>query len=92
MTVDDILNCGLRCALCLSGLVLFHAQAAAAGDDGSARHILLDPADYAHYVERFNAMEDEPVVNLVPNADSWAWIVAQAPLFDCPSARFEEIY
>jgi len=90
--VGDFLSCGLRCALYLSGLVLFHAQAAAAGDGRSTWHILLDPADYAHYVERFNAMEDEPVVNLVPNADSWEWIVAQTPLFDCPSARFEEIY
>jgi alpha-L-fucosidase 2 len=54
--------------------------------------IILNPADFAHHVERFNALEDEPVVNLVPNAKSWEWIVAYAPLFDCPDKKFEEIY
>jgi len=55
-------------------------------------HVLLDPADDAPYVHTFNAMEDEPVVNLVSNARAWDWIAGQAPLFDCPSVQFEEIY
>jgi hypothetical protein len=54
--------------------------------------VILDPADYAHYVVKFNAADEEAVVNLLPNAQAWDWITANAPLFDCPSGRFEEIY
>ncbi len=61
-------------------------------DNAQPCHCVLNPADYAHYAERFNAMEPETVVTLVPNAAAWNWIVDQAPLFDCPSARVEEIY
>ncbi len=52
----------------------------------------LKSADYAHYVANFKAMEPEGVVNLIPNADAWAWIVANAPLLDCPAKQFEETY
>jgi hypothetical protein len=66
----------------------------ALGLQSSARGqaMILDPADYAHYVENFNAMEDETIVNLIPNAQAWPWMVENVPLFSCPSARFEEIY
>lgn len=57
-----------------------------------AEPLILDPAGDTHYVENFNRMEDEPVVNLVPNAQSWRWMVDNVPLFDCPAKRFEEIY
>ncbi len=70
------------CALVTLGL---HASA-------RGQTMILDPGDYAHYVENFNVMDDENVVNLVPNAESWDWIVRNAPLFNCPSGRFEEIY
>jgi hypothetical protein len=60
--------------------------------DATAGFVFLDPRDYSHHVARFNAADHETVVNLVPNAASWDWIASQAPLFDCPSARFEEIY
>ena len=44
------------------------------------------------YVARFNTMENEPVVNLVPNAESAAWLRANIPLFECPDADVQEIY
>ncbi len=53
---------------------------------------ILSPNDFAHYVERFNDCDKEDVVNLIPNADAWEWIVEQAPLFECPSAQMEEVY
>ncbi|HEX6960864.1 MAG TPA: glycosyl hydrolase family 65 protein, partial [Lacipirellula sp.] len=53
---------------------------------------ILDPDSYSHYVDKYNAADEEAVVNLVPNRDVWAWIVAQAPLLDCPSGLLEEIY
>jgi hypothetical protein len=66
--------------------------AAAALPGHGAERLILQPDNYAHYVDTFNAADGEDVVNLVPNAAAWDWIVANAPLFDCPSARFEEIY
>ena len=42
------------------------------------------------YVETFNANDKEDIVNRVPNRDALEWITANAPLWDCPSTRFEE--
>lgn len=53
---------------------------------------VLTPAVLAKHVARFNAMEDEPVINLVPNADSEKWLAANIPLFECPDAEVEEMY
>ena len=53
---------------------------------------VLAPADFAHHVERFNTMELETVVNVVPNAAAWDWLRAQIPLFTCPDRDLEEIY
>jgi hypothetical protein len=58
----------------------------------AAQQAVLDQGDYAHYVEKFNSMEDEPVRNLVPNAEAWPWMVANVPLFDCPDDQLEETY
>lgn len=58
-----------------------------------AESVVLNPQDFQHYVEKFNANDqEEAVVNLIPNAESWQWLVEQAPLFECPSGRLEEIY
>ena len=54
--------------------------------------VVLNPTDYRHYVEKFNAVDDEAVVNLVPNAQSWAWMSEQIPFFNCPARQFEETY
>lgn len=53
---------------------------------------VLVPEDFARHIERFNANDPEDVVNQIPNAEAFAWMVRQAPLFECPSAAFEEIY
>jgi len=54
--------------------------------------VALNPSNLVRYVERFNAMEDENVTNLVPNANSAEWMTQNIPLFDCPDSEFEEIY
>jgi hypothetical protein len=77
----------LAAGLCCCALVALGLQTSVRGQT-----MILDPSDYAHYVDDFNAMEDETVVNLIPNAQAWDWMVANVPLFDCPSARFEETY
>ncbi len=69
----------------LVGLVFSIAHAA------SSSSVL--PADQlARHVDKFNAMEDEPVVNQVPNANAAAWLQARIPRFACPDAEVEEIY
>jgi hypothetical protein len=57
-----------------------------------AQPVVLDPADYKHYVDKFNAADEEAVVNLIPNAQAWEWMVEQIPFFDCPAGQFEETY
>lgn len=53
---------------------------------------VLKPDRMAQHLARCNAMEDEPVVNLVPNADAETWLAANIPLFECPDAAVEEMY
>jgi hypothetical protein len=53
---------------------------------------VLSPGAFAHYVTRFNAMEDENIVNVVPNAAAWGWLQANIPFFECPNPDLEEIY
>jgi hypothetical protein len=52
----------------------------------------LKPESFAHHVAHFNAMEDENVTNSVSNAQSWAWLRQNIPLFECPDAEVEEMY
>lgn len=53
---------------------------------------VLKAEDYKHHVAYFNRMEDENKVNAIPNAQSWEWMKANIPLFDCPQDNFREIY
>ena len=53
---------------------------------------VLRPAAFAHHIEYFNTMENENVINLVPNAQSWEWLQAQVPFFECSQPEVEQIY
>ncbi|HEY0945764.1 MAG TPA: glycosyl hydrolase family 65 protein [Opitutaceae bacterium] len=53
---------------------------------------VLQPEAFARHVAYFNVMEDEPVLNEVPNAQAWDWLHANVPLFECADAEVEEIY
>jgi hypothetical protein len=44
------------------------------------------------HVAKFNAMEEEGVVNAVPNAAAAEWLRANVPAFACSDAEVEEIY
>ncbi|MCU0917338.1 MAG: glycoside hydrolase family 127 protein, partial [Planctomycetes bacterium] len=58
--------------------------------DGSM--FVLDAENFRHHVEFFNRMEPENIVNHVPNRESWAWMKANVPFFECPDQGFEQIY
>ena len=53
---------------------------------------ILSPASFAPHITRFNAMEDENVANFVSNAQSYDWLAANIPRFECPDREVEEIY
>ncbi len=72
---------------CMVAVTLGFPRPAAAGDLQ-----VLKPAAFAHYVERFNTMEDENVTNYISNAESWDWLQKNIPLFECPDREVEELY
>jgi hypothetical protein len=53
---------------------------------------LLKADDFRHFVDYFNAMEDENIVQAIPNAQAWDWMKKNVPLFECPQKNFEEMY
>ena len=60
--------------------------------DANATATFLKYDDYKHYVDNFNQMEDENIVQAIPNAQSWEWMTKNVPLFDCPQQSFEEMW
>jgi len=73
--------------------VLMLAGVLLSGSMGSAAEVPVLKSDaFAHYVEKFNSMEDENVTNEISNADSWAWMQKEIPFFECPDKELEEIY
>lgn len=57
-----------------------------------ARHTVLNPEDFRHHIEFFNAMVAEDVVNFIPNAQAWEWIKQNVPLLSCPDPDVERTY
>jgi hypothetical protein len=53
---------------------------------------LLSYDRFAHYADRFNAMEDENIVTTIPNAQASEWMRANIPLFDCPDEQMREMF
>jgi hypothetical protein len=40
----------------------------------SADFAMLQPATFAHHIERCNSMDDEAVVNVIGNTEAWDWL------------------
>lgn len=53
---------------------------------------VLNPESFRPYVDSFNQMDQETIVNAVPNARAWEWMKQNIPFFECPDKEFEEIY
>lgn len=62
------------------------------GAEQNASGIILDAEDFRHHIDYFNRMEDENIVQAIPNSESWEWLRENIPLFECPQDDFEEIY
>lgn len=53
---------------------------------------VLKAADFKHYVDYFNHMEDENIWQAIPNDSAWQWMQKNIPLFECPQQNFEELF
>ena len=53
---------------------------------------VLQANNFKHHVDYFNRMENENIVQAIPNAGSWEWMKAVIPLFECPQDNFEELF
>jgi hypothetical protein len=53
---------------------------------------VIDTATYAHYIERFNSLYPEDIVNAIPDRDAWEWMRSHIPFLDCSDRGIEEIY
>lgn len=60
--------------------------------DKGATSAVLKYDKFSHYAEYFNKMEDENIVQAIPNAQSSGWMEENIPLFECPQRNFEEMY
>jgi hypothetical protein len=77
---------------CVVGLVALSMLGASAGQEKAGSMLVLDAEAFRHHVDFFNTMEPENIVNYVPNSESWAWMKANVPFFECPDKSFEQIY
>lgn len=74
----------------MSVVLVGAATASGRGLPGSMS--VLDTDAFKHHVEFFNRMEPENIVNHIPNAESWVWMIQHVPFFECPDKDFEQIY
>jgi hypothetical protein len=65
---------------------------AGGGPPAAAARPVLVAESFKHYVDEFNGMSDEAVVNHVPNAAAWDWLKQNIPLFESPDTDFERTY
>jgi len=68
------------------------SQAADVAATQPAAARLIRPESVKHHVDAFNQMDDERVVNLIPNSRAWEWMSDQVPSFECPDKELEKIY
>ena len=85
MSVRLISSC-VRLPVWLAAACALVAGAGAAGEP------VVSDAVMKRHVAKFNAMEPEGVVNVVPNAAAADWLAANVPRFECADPAVEEIY
>ena len=73
-----------------AAFAISNVTTSSADADGTAA--FLKAKDYKHYVDYFNQMEDENIVQAIPNAKAWEWMEQNVPLFECSQQQFEQLY
>ena len=74
--------------ICLLAVTLFSVAAHAQKKE----FLVLDPAIMKNDIAYFNSLDSEDVKNYVSNADTYNWLSAQIPLFECPDSAIQKIY
>lgn len=59
---------------------------------GGSKSFILKAENFKEYVDKFNNMEDENIVQAIPNDSSWKWMEQNIPLFETSQKSFEEMY
>jgi len=54
--------------------------------------LVLDPIVMKKDIAYFNSLDTEDVKNYISNADTYQWLSAQIPLFECPDSAIQKIY
>lgn len=75
--------------LFLSGLLLLAPASSFAQKD---KHVSAMEKKLTQYVAWFNAVDAETVKNYITNDKAAAWLLKNAPLFECPDTTIEKIY
>lgn len=57
-----------------------------------SRYAALKPLHYKHYIDSFNASDQELYPQYIPNAKSWDFLKENMPLFDCPDKMMEQTW
>lgn len=84
----DLPNAGEKAPLAIYRIADFKTESMDVNNTAS----VLKFADFRHYVDYFNDMENENIVQAIPNAQSADWMEKNIPLFECPEKNFEEMY
>ncbi len=53
---------------------------------------VLRAESYKHYIDSFNANDNELYPQYIPNECSWAFLSENIPLLDCPDREFEQTW
>jgi len=69
---------------------LSHFSTSSQDVDGTA--VFLHSDDFKHHVDYFNGMEDENIVQAIPNDSAWDWMQQNIPLFECSQQQMEQLY
>lgn len=85
----NVRHAATRTALSLGAWFLLLAADAA---PAAAPAPVLRAESFRHYVDEFNAQDDELYRQLIPNAEAWKFLAPNIPLFECPDREIELTY
>ncbi len=54
--------------------------------------LVLRPGSFKHYIDRFNADDEELYMQHIPNDKAWRFLRGNIPLFECPDPDVERTY
>jgi len=85
-TISHFFRIGLLAFLVATSLLVL------SGEKVKTSKTILRADNFKHYVDYFNRMEDENIVQAIPNSEAWNWMKSNIPLFECPQDNFEEMF